>query len=559
MTPVSCTEISTTFSKTPVEQPWQRKKIRAPVQDESLIVDPSVTAVGDLLKQNCEIFSETSVSIAAEPFAQLREQCRREILEAAVDYTQSLEGKSELPTTKHLSSLPLVVTGHQPEMFHPGVWVKNFLAGKLAEKAGGVALNLIIDNDNLTTTALRVPTGPRNSPSVEWIAFDDDHANEPWEDARLNTTDIFSTFAARIANSMKPWSISPLVSRMWKSCALASRRFPLLRDLLTVGRHFLERDWGLDILELPLSHLCETATFRKFTARILLDAERFRLIHNRILEEYRRVNRIRSQSHPVPELKIEDRRIETPFWIWKKGEIDRRPLYVIRNNGRLVLSDKHRVLISTTLDENNEFSQIVDVLKQLSQEGFRIRTRALTTTMFSRLFLADLFVHGLGGAKYDEMTDRLIVRFFGMTAPKFVTTTATFHLLPGNDESVTQQDIRKIKQELRRLHYHPDLFLAHKTESAEILIREKKRLIAEQNDKTLRTSENRARYLRLKEIRNELAIDAETTRLELQRRLEQQQQKLESDRFLSDREFSFVLFPEDKLKPFMQTLSTDFS
>jgi len=555
MTPVSCTEIATAFSKTPVEKPWQRKKLRAPQQDETLLVEPPVAEADHLLSQNRTIFKESSVSIAAEPLHQLRQQCCEEILAAAVEYTMKLEGEDHPPLTKFPASQPLIVTGHQPELYHPGVWVKNHLTGILAKQSGGIPLNLIIDNDNLGSTTLRVPVGSRDATSLDWIPFDSDHHNEPWEEARLNSPDVFAAFAAKIESLMKEWKISPVVNRMWKPCVSKCSSLPLLRDVLTAGRHRLERDWGLDLLELPLSHLCETKTFRKFAAHILFSAKQFRRIHNQVLDEYRQVNRIRSQTHPVPELKNENGQIETPFWIWKEGENDRQPLFVSSTDDLIVISDRTHDFISIPCDENHAIQNIVDALEKLSHQGYRIRTRALTTTMFSRLFLADLFVHGIGGAKYDEMTDRLIVRFFGMTAPQFVTATATLHLPLDELHGTDLRDIRETKRELRRLHYHPDLFLEHKTEEIAKLIQEKQKLIAEQNDPTLRTTENRIRFLRLKEIRQELARLSETAQTRLEQRLETQLGKLEIDRFLTNREYSFLLYPEEKLKRFMQNLA----
>ena len=48
--------------------------------------------------------------------------------------------------------------------------------------------------------------------------------------------------------------------------------------------------------------------------------------------------------------------------------------------------------------------------------------------MFARLFLCDLFIHGIGGAKYDQMTDAIIERFFGFAPPDYLTVTATAKL-----------------------------------------------------------------------------------------------------------------------------------
>ena len=58
----------------------------------------------------------------------------------------------------------------------------------------------------------------------------------------------------------------------------------------------------------------------------------------------------------------------------------------------------------------------------------RIRTRALITTLAARLLLGDLFLHGIGGAKYDHVTDRLIADFFGLEPPGYMVVSGTLHL-----------------------------------------------------------------------------------------------------------------------------------
>ena len=60
--------------------------------------------------------------------------------------------------------------------------------------------------------------------------------------------------------------------------------------------------------------------------------------------------------------------------------------------------------------------------------GVKIRSRALITTLWARLVLGDLFLHGIGGAKYDQVTDLLIERFFGLPAPGIMVMSATLHL-----------------------------------------------------------------------------------------------------------------------------------
>ena len=41
-------------------------------------------------------------------------------------------------------SRPLIAGGHQPELFHPGVWLKNAVLDAYARQVGGTAINLIM-------------------------------------------------------------------------------------------------------------------------------------------------------------------------------------------------------------------------------------------------------------------------------------------------------------------------------------------------------------------------------------------------------------------------------
>jgi hypothetical protein len=63
----------------------------------------------------------------------------------------------------------------------------------------------------------------------------------------------------------------------------------------------------------------------------------------------------------------------------------------------------------------------------LRQHNLRLAPRALTMTMVARLLLADQFVHGIGGGRYDEVTDKLIARHFRHVPPRFSVTTATLY------------------------------------------------------------------------------------------------------------------------------------
>ncbi len=73
----------------------------------------------------------------------------------------------------------------------------------------------------------------------------------------------------------------------------------------------------------------------------------------------------------------------------------------------LRIAGEDEVLLELPLAPDREACCAVERLHELAGPAVRLRTRALTTTLFSRFLLGDLFIHGIGGAKYDELGDEI--------------------------------------------------------------------------------------------------------------------------------------------------------
>jgi hypothetical protein len=312
-------------------------------------------------------------------------------------------------------------------------------------------------------------------------------------------------------------------------------------------------------LELPISRICETEPFLWFASHVLAQLPRFRECHNRVLEEYRRLNGVRSRNHPVPRLAEVDGWLEAPFWVWQEGEVRRRGV-LARQVGREVhLSDGEATFARLRLSPEMDACCAVEVLKELPAQGLRFRTRALTTTLFARLCLGDLFVHGIGGAKYDEMTDQIIREFYGLEPPMFLTMSATLHVPLAEPFNTTQEDRLRVERLLRDLTFNAD---RHDLgPEADALISEKHQLIIEQEnaqtegltrrERAARRPANRARYERLSQINEQLAALADRQREAATCELEQIDRELLANRLLQSREFSFALYPADVLREFL--------
>ena len=78
--------------------------------------------------------------------------------------------------------------------------------------------------------------------------------------------------------------------------------------------------------------------------------------------------------------------------------------------------------------------------------------------MFSRFLLGDLFIHGIGGAKYDELGNEIARRFFDFEPPGFLTLSLTLWLgLPA--EPATAAELAAVQRRLRDLTFNPDRYL----------------------------------------------------------------------------------------------------
>lgn len=544
----------------PLEPSWERRPLRAPREDGAVLAIPALADMPSAIAKNREQIATWDVQVLGKPLADLRSLAREEVLLAAERFSRdpSLARRAG-------GDFPLIVSGHQPELFHPGVWAKNFVLDRLAKATGGIGLHLIVDNDAVSSTRIAVPVGSREAPRMESIPFDADAGAVPWEEATLCDQNLFRTFANRVSAALACWPIKPMLSEIWPAAIkrlpdlghASSEPPPRLSDLLTTVRREAERRLGLNNLELPISQLCETESFVWFVCSLLSDPQRTHAIYNEVVAEYRRVNRVRNRQHPVPDLgtragDVEGDWLESPFWIWRAGDSRRGRLFVRATSPELKLANGETVIASVSRPTAGSAESTVAQLRALSSRGWKLRPRALTNTLFARVFFADAFLHGIGGAKYDEMTDRLISRLFGVAPPSYLTVTAT-HRLPLGDWNVTPADVAALKHQLWNFDHNPERFLNRSwDEESSSLLFAKKRLIAEQHaQETLDRhdarrfshEENNQRRRHLRTISQRLAALDSTTRDGLTVQRQAAEAQLAANAILQSREFSFCLFP----------------
>jgi hypothetical protein len=513
---------------------------RAPRQDGAVLAEPPLDAAGRLLTDNRRLLA-APLQILGRPLAELRRQARHEAVNAAVAYLQ--QAGEPIPAAGTES---LVLAGHQPELFHPGVWVKNFALQGIARRHGVTPLNLIVDNDTAKSAAVRLPTRDATGVHLATVPFDHWTSEIPYEELPVRDEELFAGFAERAMELLRVWPMEPMLPQFWTEVRRQSARTPLLGERFAAARRTFERHWGAHNLEVPLSVLCRSEAFAWFAGHILTDLPRFHALYNASVQEHRRQHGIRSRNHPVPDLARDGDWYETPFWAWRSGQTRRGRLFVKVDGDQRTLRAGSEVW--TTLPAGPAG---VAAWLELERQGRKVRTRALTTTLFSRLLLADLFIHGIGGGKYDELTDELMRRFFGCEPPAFVVLSATLLLpVPVQDASLEQR--RGLAHELRDLAYNPQRHLGDGV-AASPWIRElaaRKRTLIGQEPAT--RMERFKRFREMRSINEALQESVRPEKVAVQHALASTDDKLHENAILLRRDCAFCLFPEAKLRPFAQ-------
>lgn len=466
------------------------RRYRAPRANGERLAEPNFRAIPALVEANRERLDGAAVTVGGRPLGELRALARREALELAGG---SGDG-------------PLLLAGHQPELSHPGVWVKNFALSGLARRLNGVPLNLVVDNDTLKSTTIRFPIFRARDPGsvrLEGLSFDTFAGEVPYEDRGVSSAELFRTFADRAAPLWANWGYEPLLWEAWpevvhdKPTELIGERFSRLRQKY-------EREWGCRNLELPVSRLARTDAFARFARHILGDLSRFREVYNAAIRAYRAANGIRSANHPAPELAEG----EAPFWL------------------RTVDGKRQRATSSS------------DVQK--------LRPRALTLTLFARMCLGDFFIHGIGGGKYDEVTDAIIRDYFGIEPPAHQVLSATLHL-PLPSFPSTPNDLREAERHVRDLRWNAQALPGADPE----LVRAHAALTAGEPPRGAHAA-RREWFRAMQHVKEKLRAGAESDVPRAEADVRRRRSEVDANAILQRRDYSWVLYPEAALRPFLQ-------
>lgn len=374
---------------------------KAPAEDGKVLIWPDPKQIlADTVDNHRNLQSADRVLISGIPLNKLRARQRQWIGHVNDDQ-------------------PIFATGHQTELIHPGVWVKHVLIHIAAEKSGSAAIQFAVDTDGPKHLTLRWPGAAMP------ISDDPQLTTAAWSGLlQPPSAEHRAQIRSRFGDAVKNWNFAPQLPSWLDQLDAASTSEPNLSTTLAKSIHAIDESLGLRRKTIIVSPMLLSDSYLAFAHHLMADAAAFAQVYNGALADYRRSHKTKSASRPMPDLFVGHGSVEAPFWLDNLADGTRARPSVFAADGGFVLAllSGDRFVFDSSVDGEDAASRLGQWLRQTQH---RLSPRALTLTTFLRLFIADQFVHGIGGGRYDQVTDDLIANYFKIQPPRFSVTTAT--------------------------------------------------------------------------------------------------------------------------------------
>jgi hypothetical protein len=349
----------------------------------------------------------------------------------------------------------LILTGHQPAIFHPGLTFKYQVTAQWAQERGAQAVAIMLDTDAGSAGSFQMPQaaqreGQADGSKLEAIVGIQSssfaHAAELYGGSRLRNESELREQIARCVTSLRQCGLE-LAAQTFAQNADHYRRLANHPAMVanTIVRHVAGITKGL--VELPMSTLCQFPEMQEVWKFLADDAIRLHQRYNQRLDAWREDRNIRNPANPFPNLRREGDRFEMPLWFYDPATQSRSTVWARQHQNVIQLMVDQQTMSIWDTSRSHE-SWPTDV---------RLVPRGALVSLIFRVLASDLFVHGRGGEIYDQFTDELIRDYVGIEPPRFVVASATRYLFPKRRQQLLQLD--QLAEQKRELTYHPEKYL----------------------------------------------------------------------------------------------------
>jgi hypothetical protein len=397
--------------------------------------------------------------------SELRLSARRSLFAAAREAVAELSRLSgscglQLPAADLAEGVPetqpVLLTGHQPVIFHPGLVYKYQLTQAKAAASGCLAAAIVIDTDEGDAGAFPVPQTVSAAVSgaipgrfearTETLSA----GSGLYTSCRLALRAAREAVAGRVQHALESAGCPEAASAFSRAASMYCR----LPELPMWSANTLVRRMsgiGSRMAELPLTSVCALPEVLRFFANLVSRAQEFHAVYNQVLNVYRLQQGIRNEANPFPNLRSSGAAIELPFWLLEPAAGRRSVVWLHLGGQRVMLGTESQPM--TELSPGCE----AEALLMLRFQGQLLVPRGALITATLRLLFGDLFIHGLGGGRYDPATDQLIREWWQEEPPPFAVASASSCLFPCERDEVRR--LQDFRSQFRDLQFNPGRYL----------------------------------------------------------------------------------------------------
>lgn len=363
-------------------------------------------------------------------------ELRREIAREAIAYTDQLQKialrigmkTTEAAATCSSSETPVVMAGHQPVVYHSGLLFKNQALSRLVAETKTFGVNVIVDTDIGDAGRMVWPVVSASGVGLREASLASSAGL--YRDQRVGTiSDIDGVFSPMISDLRS----AGLTEQAVQTEGVAELYRRLSGESVMMANSIVR--WGFEsrkYVEVPLSRVLALPVVSRILRSFVNVPEKFVEVYNTTLDQYRAEHRIKNAANPFPNMSVDTGAVELPLWEVVEG--GRRPVVVTPQVGWRGV-------------------------------GGLLAPRGSILTYLLRGYCSDLFVHGLGGAKYDRFVDAFASALSGITLPKYVAASCTRYLF--SEQVRRYERARDIKSRYKEIVSHTQKFLGTGLFSAE--------------------------------------------------------------------------------------------
>ena len=321
-----------------------------------------------------------------------RQSVRREILGLAEIHTSKILDLADQVGVEIQKPIPLnptapvIMTGHQPVIFHPGLSFKYAATCRAAQQTRSTALAIVLDTDVGSAGHFETPVGA----STDWKI-----SGKTARNLATPSKSLFSKakiISGEAIDPMRQETLQTLPDLVLETDGnqidLAFQAYQRLeRAAADLSHSVVRRSQGLDtdLYEIRFSDLASLPAIDRFINHLIANFEPLCSDYNKALDDWRSSRNIKNLANPFPNLSSDGNRYELPFWgvDWHRGT--RQTLWAEKRGPSVsIFADKAPL---------TEFQPSTNEWPTHFTDKYLLVPRGAMITVIFRLFASDLFVH----------------------------------------------------------------------------------------------------------------------------------------------------------------------